>query len=324
MHLADTLQKVRDRIAQYGAVLQQNEMLTRYTLIDPLLRALGWDTEDPEIVVPEYTTQTGRMDYVLYWNNQMYIALEAKALRGNLPGARNTGFQYCWHNKIPFYLVSDGDTWELYDMTVQGGHQLFCLQISQTTHLGQAAYDLMRLSRALMPLPTMSIPPVKPVTPATVAHTSSAVPSSPPTVASPAPQQVASTISGNPVSLASLHQQGYPVTGKRPQQIIFPDKSSAALRTWKDFLIETIKFLDRVQKLPPPPYSVGKQGKSWLYNTAPTHPDGKSMLSPNAVSTSYGVVHVETNASAMNLCQAVYNLVGTAGVNPKDVTLVLA
>lgn len=63
MYLMDVLQKVRGLIAQHGAALQQNEMLTRYMLIDPVLRALGWDTEDPDVVVPECTTANGRMDY---------------------------------------------------------------------------------------------------------------------------------------------------------------------------------------------------------------------------------------------------------------------
>ena len=35
---------------KYRHDLLNNELLTRYVLIDPLLRALGWDTENPEEV----------------------------------------------------------------------------------------------------------------------------------------------------------------------------------------------------------------------------------------------------------------------------------
>ncbi|WP_376791034.1 hypothetical protein [Thermoflexus sp.] len=63
--LLKTLQQLHERMDQYGERLRQNEMLTRYTLIDPLLRALGWNTEDPDQVIPEYTTEVGRPDYVL-------------------------------------------------------------------------------------------------------------------------------------------------------------------------------------------------------------------------------------------------------------------
>lgn len=280
MVLIEVLEKVRQRIAQHGAALQQNEMLTRYILTDPVLRALGWDTEDPDLVIPECTTPNGRPDYVLRWNGQNHIALETKALRGKLPGASSTGFHYCWLNKIPYYIVSDGDTWELYDMTVQGGHRLFNLQITQVSHLGKAAYTLMRLYRALKP-------------------------------------------TSNAISLASLRQQGYPVTGKRPQQVVFPDKTSAQLRSWKDLLIETVKYLDRVQKLPPPPYNASKKGRSYLYNIQPMHPSGSKMLSPVPISTAHDTINVESHGSAVDLCKSAYTLLTSAGEDPNDVFLTL-
>ena len=37
--------------------LRQSEMQTRYALIDPLLRELGWDTENPALVRPEYKVE---------------------------------------------------------------------------------------------------------------------------------------------------------------------------------------------------------------------------------------------------------------------------
>ena len=36
--------KLRERIDAHGDKLRQSEALTRYALIDPLLRELGWDT----------------------------------------------------------------------------------------------------------------------------------------------------------------------------------------------------------------------------------------------------------------------------------------
>ena len=339
MELMNTLLKVRDRIAQHGAALQQNEMLTRYALIDPVLRALGWDTEDPTIVVPEYTTPTGRMDYVLFWDNQRYIALEAKAWQGNLPGARNTGFQYCWHNQIPFYLISDGDTWELYDMTVQGGHILFNLQITKAVPLGPTAYALMRLHRAFMPLPAKNISAV--VSSATAIGQStlpsgsigspSTISASPPYVSSsPSPGTISpstptsgvASMASQGVSLADLHRQGYPVTGKQPKQVIFPNNISAPVRTWKDLLIEIVRYLVRVGKLPTAPFSVGLKGQSYLYNTTPTRASGNPMRQPDQVSTSQGTIYVETHGSANWICRAVYTLVSAAGVNPQDITIV--
>ena len=43
--------------------LRRSEALTRYELIDPLLGELGWDTQDPDLVVPEYRSGEIGVDY---------------------------------------------------------------------------------------------------------------------------------------------------------------------------------------------------------------------------------------------------------------------
>ena len=45
-NLLTRVETLRDRVDDYGPALRKNEMLTRYALIDPLLRELGWDIED--------------------------------------------------------------------------------------------------------------------------------------------------------------------------------------------------------------------------------------------------------------------------------------
>ncbi|MDE2686206.1 MAG: hypothetical protein OXI16_01710 [Chloroflexota bacterium] len=54
------IEKLRQRIQSHRSILSGSEWLTRYTLIDPLLRELSWDTEDPELVIPEYSSGGGR------------------------------------------------------------------------------------------------------------------------------------------------------------------------------------------------------------------------------------------------------------------------
>ncbi len=51
--LAEVLQKVKQRIERYGAN-GINEQDTKATLLQPVLRALGWDVEDLEDVQREY------------------------------------------------------------------------------------------------------------------------------------------------------------------------------------------------------------------------------------------------------------------------------
>ena len=70
------------RIAADGSALRQSEALTRYVLVDPLLRALGWRTDDARQVIPEYRSSAGVADYALFTDASQPPALiiEAKKL----------------------------------------------------------------------------------------------------------------------------------------------------------------------------------------------------------------------------------------------------
>jgi predicted type IV restriction endonuclease len=46
--LAELAQQLREKIGRYRGLLAENEMLVRYAVVDPLLRALGWELDNPE------------------------------------------------------------------------------------------------------------------------------------------------------------------------------------------------------------------------------------------------------------------------------------
>ena len=66
--LLELVERLAERIGAHRQVLAQSEAATRSALIDPLLRALGWDTEDPSVVIPEYSipSNSTRADYALF------------------------------------------------------------------------------------------------------------------------------------------------------------------------------------------------------------------------------------------------------------------
>jgi len=90
------VERVRERIRRYGGELRRSEALTRYVLVDPVLRALGWDTEDPEAVRPEERQEGGVPDYILLAGGRRLIALEVKSLGRELgeEKALELGFRY--------------------------------------------------------------------------------------------------------------------------------------------------------------------------------------------------------------------------------------
>ncbi len=123
------IEKVKERAEKFRDTLSHNEFATRYALIDPLLRALGWDTEDPSKVVPELSTNQGTPDYALYWEGKPIAMLEAKSLGTNLEKFIDIGFKYCWKNRVGYFVITNGDRWALFDISKMGGEKVFDVSI---------------------------------------------------------------------------------------------------------------------------------------------------------------------------------------------------
>ena len=108
--------KLGSRIDDHRDAFKQSEALTRSALIDPLLRALGWDTEDPEAVVPEYNAKAGRADYALLRDGSPAVMVEAKRLDTPLQGkVVEQGIGYCINQGVGYFAVTDGRRWRIYE-----------------------------------------------------------------------------------------------------------------------------------------------------------------------------------------------------------------
>ena len=120
--LLELVQKLRKRIDTHGEALKQSEALTRYALIDPLLRELGWDTTDPGQVggtrIP--VRQRVSADYALLDRDGASPAMmvEAKKLGTPLRDAvlivQGNQLLLGWRVQKHF-SVTDGQRWEVYE-----------------------------------------------------------------------------------------------------------------------------------------------------------------------------------------------------------------
>ena len=113
--LLELVETLRKRIDEHGVALRQSEALTRAALIDPLLRELGWDTENPALVMPEYRLGRGYADYALLKDGKPVIMVEAKKLGNSLQDAASQGIGYCIEDGIGYFAVTDGRIWEIYE-----------------------------------------------------------------------------------------------------------------------------------------------------------------------------------------------------------------
>jgi hypothetical protein len=116
--LSDVIDQVRRKIARYGKN-GVNEQNTKATLIQPLLRALGWDVEDLDDVHLEYR-QKGKdkpVDYALLLLRSPCLFLEAKSLGESLDDRKwaNQVMGYASVAGVQWVVLTDGDEYRIYN-----------------------------------------------------------------------------------------------------------------------------------------------------------------------------------------------------------------
>ena len=120
--LTSCIEELKSRIKMHRGTLSENESRTRAALIDPLLRALGWDVSNPELVTPEYSVGKGWVDYALLGKTGKPVAIfEAKKLGVHLSDEhRMQMLNYANFRGIDYAGLSNGDCWELYPVFKPG------------------------------------------------------------------------------------------------------------------------------------------------------------------------------------------------------------
>lgn len=105
---------IRERAAKHNEYIKGHETRTRVLLIDPLLRALGWDPENPDEVQLEFKARR-TPDYALMKDGAAVAVIEAKRLGSNL--GSSVQVQVIQHIKDPacsqvsLVAFTNGDDW---------------------------------------------------------------------------------------------------------------------------------------------------------------------------------------------------------------------
>lgn len=113
--IVNLVAELKRKIEKHRDKLIKNEMLVRYILVDPFLRALGWDLENPEQVEPEYTVEGGRVDYALKLAGRVAAFIEAKPLYGITDDVIKEKLKYSVDAGIRYTIITDGNTWRMFD-----------------------------------------------------------------------------------------------------------------------------------------------------------------------------------------------------------------
>ena len=316
MPLEDLLQlarKLSKRIDQHGAALRQSEALTRYALIDPLLRELGWNTSDPDMVIPEYKSGNGRADYALMNNGSPAMMVEAKSLDTNLGTVPSQGIQYCLEQGTRFFCVTDGRQWEIYETHKPVPiHEKRIVRFDLKDNPARVCLNALALWRPVVESGKISVgqtPVVEPNQPLTNPSEAESARIPTPIIqqkpGAPAPE------SGEWLSLSGFN----PVKGSpRPIEILFPDNSNAQIQNWKSIIVKVAGWLVDRNLLGPGhcPIQFASSHARYVVHTIPTHPNGKSFFAHVQV----GSLHIETHANSATAVRKARLMIEAAGQDP--------
>lgn len=105
-----------------GVIAQYNESETKTGFIEPLLQALGWNTQDRNEVGLEEKISGGRVDYSLKIKGSPKIYIEAKPPRARLTKAEaiSQAITYGYNKRsVQWVLLTDFQELRLFDVTIR-------------------------------------------------------------------------------------------------------------------------------------------------------------------------------------------------------------
>lgn len=220
--------------------------------------------------------------------------VEAKALGKSLDAAKDKGFQYCWKNKVSYYVVTDGNTWEVHDLREVGGRTVLRISVGDGSP-GEVARFLLALWRPAMP--AVEIPP--------------------PSLTNPQPPPAAITpVPPTTLSLEEIEQRmqkgEIPRKAPPPKKLILPDGSEKPTRSWRDLLLAVAEWSQ--------PWIGAKLPLTWPSTgrlLVAREPSG--MRAPKAV----GPYWVETHTNALYIVKHARLILDQTGKDSSRVQVVL-
>ena len=121
--LIETLQGV---IKHHGKAIGTHQYRTRMLLVAPLLNALGWDTNDPSMVISDYRTGNGKVDFALFGSDKRdrgrkpVAFIEVKSLGDDIVDAdRSKALIDARMVGVNYVGLTNGDHWEFHDVFSQ-------------------------------------------------------------------------------------------------------------------------------------------------------------------------------------------------------------
>ncbi len=120
--LKETIKVVTERMKKHRSLYERNEMAIRGQIVNPILRGLGWDTENPEELQPNVSTEEGAPDYSLLKGNKKVLFIEAKKLSVDIEqkDVIRQLANHCFGEGMKYGVLTNGAIWLLFRAFQEG------------------------------------------------------------------------------------------------------------------------------------------------------------------------------------------------------------
>ena len=304
--LIHTIELLRKRIQEHRDKLQANEIRTRVALVDPLLRALGWDVADPSVVIPEYDAGEGRADYALRGaDGKTRVTVEAKRLGESLANHRMQMLNYANAAGIDYTALTDGNQWELYDVFTKGTldeRRILDIAIDRGTDSGASlAIRLLLLWRPNLDLEEIVEPegPILGTDPTTPRIQRNRKPEPPES------------------GWKALSDYRPKVGTSPPRNIRFPDGKQETVQYWWQMVKHSAEWLISVRLLTDDKVPVPSGPKGYIIKAESRDQSGKPFSSPENIAGTN--LQIDRLGSAVTMLRRVCLLLKHCGEDPHHV-----
>ena len=327
--LLELVETLRKRIDEHGAALRQSEALTRAALIDPMLRELGWDTENPALVIPEYRSSAGSADYALISDSSQppVLIIEAKKLGESLDDrVALQSLNYCNLIGTPHFALTDGKTWKIYSTFEQApladrliatfsiGEMSAAAVCLQALALWRHSVEVGVVSGAKTPIVGLdAINRTEHESVDLLTREPEPTPQEQPAIR----QATATVAQSSEADQEWIALSDWEVRNRDmqslPVEIQFPNGRRTHVSNWYEMITEPVRWLinNNILNSSHCPVQV-RRGKRFIVASNPFHSNGKEFTQPEQI----GSLHVETHFSREEYIRHVKRIIDDVGQDP--------
>ena len=347
--ILDTLRRVKQTIRTYRNALVGNQLLTRYALVDLVLKSTGWDVHDPSQVYHNWDLgHTGeKADYALLDHaGRPVAAIKVTSLSGFALPDIARWVEPVMESSIRFALMTDGNFWlladaspawhgedrELMRLILEGDPENFLLvnlaslAPANLRELGMAYFPNQpaRVMETQAPPPLSQGPAVDPTlrrggTGPLIGTSPYRQQTNPLDDIEPIPAQAAAM--GQPTQAQINSAEWLPVSEivhaiTAPMMLRFPDSSVEATQgSYQRVLSHLAEYIIRHNKFFQAPVEDYEGKKKFLINLIPTHKDGSPFAAKVMLFNGW---YMETGYSPADCKKNAIWLIQKAGENPNN------